>query len=76
MMGEWSDLIFTLLGKLGRWFNIRGRRVCFIIWALCLVYWMARNASMGLIVQTVGCIVSFGMHVYGYWNWKKQKIGN
>lgn len=74
-MGEITDLIFTILGKLGRWLNVKGRRACFIIWAVCLAYWMARNAAMGLIVQTMGCLVSFGFHVYGYWNWTKEKIG-
>lgn len=74
-MGEITDLIFTLLGKLGRYFNVKGRRICFIIWAFCLMYWMARNINLGLIVQTGGCFVSFCFHVYGYWNWKREKIG-
>lgn len=74
-MGEWSDLLFTVLGKAGRWLNVRGRRACFLVWGVCLAYWMARNACMGLIVQTGGCLVSFGFHVYGYWNWRKKGIG-
>lgn len=74
-MGELTDLIFTLLGKLGRWFNVKGQRICFVLWAICLAYWMARNASMGLIVQTGGCLVSFLFHLYGWWNWKNKGIG-
>lgn len=74
-MGELTDLLFTVLGKLGRWFNIKGKRVCFLIWAVCLLYWMGRNASMGLCVQALGCLFSLGMHVYGWWNWRDKGIG-
>lgn len=74
-MGELTDLIFTLLGKLGRFFNVRGQRVCFILWAICLLYWIARNIEMGLMVQTGGCVVSLLFHIYGFWNWKKKGIG-
>ena len=74
-MGELTDLIFTVLGKLGRWLNVKGRRACFIIWTVCILYWMVRNAELGLKVQTLGCVVSMGFHFYGFWNWKKQGIG-
>ncbi len=74
-MGEITDLIFTLLGKLGRWFNVRGQRLCFIVWGICLAYWTVRNIQLGLIVQSCGCVVSFGLHAYGFWNWKDKGIG-
>ena len=74
-MGELTDLAFTLLGKLGRWANVKGKRICFVMWAICLVYWMARNWGLDLWVQTGGCLVSLGFHVYGYWNWGKNGIG-
>lgn len=74
-MGEWTDLFFTVLGKLGRWMNVKGKRICFVMWAVCLVYWMARNWGMDLWVQTGGCLVSFCLHVYGYYNWSKKGIG-
>lgn len=74
-MGELTDLFFILLGKLGRWFNVTGRRICFVLWAICLLYWMARNCSMGLIAQTAGCFVSLGFHLFGYFNWKAKGIG-
>jgi hypothetical protein len=74
-MGELTDLFFTILGKAGRWVNIKGRRVCFVMWGLCVLYWAARNLSLGLYVQTFGCFFSFCLHVYGYFNWKKEGIG-
>ena len=74
-MGELTDLVFTLLGKLGRFMNARGRRLCFLIWILCLGYWALRNYSLGLMVQTGGCLVSILFDVYGYWNWKDKGIG-
>ena len=74
-MGELTDLIFTAIGKLGRWLNIKGKRLCFILWAFVMIYWIARNWELGLISQTCGCVISFGLHIYGYWNWKDKKIG-
>lgn len=74
-MGEITDLIFTILGKLGRWLNVRGKRLCFIIWSVCLCYWALRNACMGLCVQTIGCFISLGFHIYGFWNWRNKGIG-
>jgi len=74
-MGELTDLIFSLLGKAGRVFNIQGKRICFILWSICLLYWAARNISLGLKVQAASCFVSILFHVYGHWNWKRKKIG-
>ena len=75
LMGEITDLIFTIIGKLGRWFNVRGQRICFILWGICLLYWISRNIQLGLISQTCGCVVSLCFHIYGYWNWKDKNIG-
>lgn len=74
-MGELTDLVFTIAGKFGRWMNIKGLRVCFIIWSFVMLYWIARNYSLGLMVQTGGCVFSLGMHLYGYYNWSKEGIG-
>lgn len=73
-MGEITDLIFTLLGKSGRLLNAHGKRFCFIIWSICLIYWMARNWNLGLLVQTGGCLVSLCMHAYGWYTWGKKGI--
>jgi len=74
-LGELTDLVFVILGKLGSWLNAKGRRVCFVVWAAVLLYWGARNIQLGLMVQTGGCLVSLGIHLYGYLNWKKEGIG-
>lgn len=74
-MGELTDLVFTILGKFGRILNVKGKRICFVIWAVCLIYWMARNLSLDLYVQTGGCLFSLALHCYGFFNWKKNKIG-
>jgi nicotinamide riboside transporter PnuC len=71
-LGELTDLIFSLLGKSGRYFNINGRKVCFLIWTFCVLYWAARNYLLGLKVQTVSCLISAAIHIYGYYTWKKK----
>lgn len=75
-MGELTDLIFSLLGKLGRYFNIQGQRLCFIVWIVCLSYWFVRNCGLGLKVQACSCLFSIACHIWGYWNWKTKNIGN
>jgi len=39
-----------------------------------VLYWSIRNFDMGLMAQTAGCLFSAGMHIYGYFNWKKIGI--
>lgn len=75
-MGEITDLIFTIFGKCGGVLNARGKRLCFIIWIICVCYWICRDYSNGLMVQTLGCFPTLAMHCYGYYNWKKKGIGS
>ena len=72
-MGELTDLVFTLIGKVGRFFNARGNRICFIIWTFGLIYWIYRDFSLGLKVQGFGCIYSLSMNIYGWFKWKKLR---
>lgn len=74
MMGELTDLVFSLIGKLGRWFNVEGKRICFLLWGACMLYWTFRNFQLGLVVQTCSCLATFLMDMYGYWNWRRKGI--
>jgi len=69
--GEILDTIFSLLGKYGRWLNARGKKVCFIIWNICTIYWMCRDFYIGLYSQGTFCLVSIALNSYGYFRWKK-----
>jgi len=71
-MGEITDLIFSLLGKLGKFFNARGKRICFILWMVCLAYWTIRNYFLGLKVQTISTFISAILNLYGFFNWKNK----
>lgn len=70
-MNEFTDLIFTLMGYTGRWLNAKKKRICFIIWCFCVVYWCLRNMQLGLKVQSVACLITLGLNIYGFINWKK-----
>jgi len=72
-MGEITDLIFSIIGKAGRFLNARGKRVCFIVWIICLMYWTCRNYSLGLKVQTISTFISASLNVYGYITWGKKE---
>lgn len=74
-MGEFTDLIISILGYVGKWFNSQGKRLCFIFWGLCLAYWFARNIQLSLMVQTGGTFISFLFNAYSFWNWGKKGIG-
>ena len=74
-MGELTDFIALILGKVGSWFNCRGQRICFVLWTICVLYWMVRDYNLGLMVQTCGCFLTLSMHLYGWWNWKAKGIG-
>jgi len=74
-IGEGIDLIFSMMGKWGRWQNNKGRKVCFLVWSVCALYWGCRDLYLNLFVQSFFCFVSVGLHAHGYWNWKKNKIG-
>ena len=71
---ELVDTVFSLAGKYARWLNVKGRRFCFIIWAFVCVYWAARDVSVGFYSQGFFCIISVGLNLYGYWNWKDKGI--
>ena len=72
---EILDTIISLSGKYGRWLNARGKRTCFIIWSFCTLYWAIRDFRLGLYSQTVFCLFSIGLNIYGYFNWGKQGVG-
>lgn len=74
-VGELFDTIASLSGKYGRWLNARGKRVCFIVWSICTIYWAMRDFKLGLYSQAVFCIFSVLLNFYGYINWKNQGIG-
>lgn len=72
---EVSDICINCLGKYARWLNIRGRRICFILWVICLCYWFFRNLGLGLYSQSFFCLFSLGLNIYGFFNWKNKGIG-
>ena len=69
---EILDTLVSLSGKYGRWLNVRGKRLCFVIWSACVAYWCIRDISIGLYSQAVFCVFSLGLNVYGFINWKKK----
>lgn len=74
-VGEILDTCFSLMGKGGRLLNNYGRRACFLIWMVCALYWSARDFHLHLYSQGFFCLVSVGMHIHGFYNWKKNGIG-
>lgn len=74
-IGESLDTIVSLSGKYGRWLNARGKKLCFLIWTGCAIYWLGRDLYLHLYSQSFFMLVSIAMHLYGYYNWKKKGFG-
>lgn len=73
-LGEIFDTLISLTGKYARWLNIKGKKLCFIIWSACCVYWTMRDIYLQIYSQAIFCLVSLGFHVYGYMEWKKKGL--
>lgn len=70
---EILDTIISLSGHYGRWLNANKKRICFIIWAICTIYWAARDFSLGLYSQALFCLISVCINIYGYIKWGNDK---
>lgn len=75
LIGEILDTCFSMLGKYGRWLNVKAKRICFIIWAVCAAYWTIRDIQLEVYSQAIFCIISIGIDIYGFFHWKKKGVG-
>jgi nicotinamide riboside transporter PnuC len=73
-IGELFDTISLCSGKVGSWFNARGKRICFLIWIGCVSYWFFIDLHRNLYAQACSCFISLALHIYGYINWGKKGI--
>jgi hypothetical protein len=74
-IGEIFDTLISLLGKYGRWLNARGKKLCFVVWSICTIYWSIRDFKLGLYSQSIFCAFSVALNAYGYMNWKNKGFG-
>lgn len=68
-IAESLDTIISLSGKYGRWLNIKRKKQCFYIWAVCAAYWMIRDFDLGLYSQAFFCGTSVILNLYGVYSW-------
>ncbi|HXH54445.1 MAG TPA: nicotinamide mononucleotide transporter [Gammaproteobacteria bacterium] len=73
-IAEIFDTIFSLSGQYGRWLNARGYKISFIVWTICTIYWAIRDFRLGLYSQSIFCVFSIAVNIYGYFNWKAMRI--
>lgn len=72
---ETCDALCLISSKVARVLNVRAKRACFIIWTVGSLYWLYVDLHRQLYAQAIGCIISIGIHIYGYWHWGKKGIG-
>lgn len=73
---EAMDFMVALLCKYAKWLNIKGRRLCFLIWILCSVYWFVVDVQRGLYSQALFCIFTIVFQAYGFYEWKRKGFGD
>jgi len=69
-IAEILDTLISITGKYGAWLNAKKRRACFIVWSCCITYWAIRDIHLGLYSQSIFCLISLGINIYGYIKWK------
>lgn len=72
---EALDFAFGFCAKYAKWLNIKGKRLCFIIWIICGVYWFIVDLQRGLYAQALFCIPTILFQLYGYYEWKRKRFG-
>ncbi len=72
---EVMDFVVALLCKYAKWLNIKGRRLCFLIWILCSIYWFVVDVQRGLYSQALFCIFTIVFQAYGFHEWKRKGFG-
>lgn len=73
---EAIDFSIAALCKYAKWQNIKGRRLCFIIWGVCSVYWFVVDMQRGLYAQAAFCIPTIFFQVYGFYEWRRKGFGD
>ena len=72
---EAVDFCVAFLCKYAKWQNIKGRRLCFLIWMVCGVYWFVVDIHRGLYAQALFCIPTILFQIYGFYEWKRNGFG-
>ena len=74
-LAETFDFIAAFLCKYAKWQNIKGKRLCFLIWFICSIYWFVVDIQRGLYAQALFCIPTACFQIYGYYEWKRRRFG-
>lgn len=72
---EAFDFAAAFLCKYAKWLNIKGRRLCFIIWIVCGFYWFIVDIQRGLFAQALFCIPTIFFQIYGFYEWRRRGFG-
>lgn len=72
---EAFDFVAAFCCKYAKWLNIKGKRLCFLIWFVCSIYWFIVDVQRGLYAQALFCIPTALFQAYGYYEWKRKRFG-
>lgn len=61
-----------ILSIVGAWLNAKRNRLCFVLWAICNLYWIDVNIDKGEYLQAVQWGTMLYIAVYGWFNWGKK----
>ena len=69
------DAIFIVLGKTGKLLNIRGHKICFLLNAFVCSWWLYIDLQRELYAQAAAVFITICLDIYGWFYWKRNKIG-
>ena len=66
--------ILTAISLIGNYLNCRRFRICFIIWFICNMGWLAYDVLNGVYSRAILDAVQSCFCVYGFIEWRKEAV--
>ena len=67
------ELIVVLSGVTGAIFNIYKKKICFVIWTLHQIAWIALAIHHQTYIVIFSPLFFIGTNIYGYYKWRKDE---
>lgn len=68
---EWTAVVLSTIGII---FNVKQRRICFLLWLVANVLWIIVDVEKGLYGQAALFVLYTGISIWGWFDWKKKGL--
>lgn len=63
---------FTILSLFGSYLNCKKKKICFILWIICNVFWLLFDLKASVYSRVILDLVQTGFSIYGLMEWSKN----